>query len=326
MIINSIEEINKYLRANSTLQPESILPFVPDAVEQYLKPYAGEQLVLDVTAYADDGVPSDEFLALDEAVRDNLLWHCQAIVARFAFFLGAPSLDLQITESGFAVISNTNLAPASKDRVQNFINSVEKLGWTSIEMFLKFLDEKKIFIEDYHAAFPITAYGDEYDLFINSALEFDKYFKIEKSRLFYQKVQPVIQTVEQLRIEPAISSDLCEAMKAEISANELLPRTSAILPLIRKAVVHFTVAEDLYSFFPKILLEYKYTELWKAFVHDEKLKYLGIAEKYLSMVKNYILANVDDYPEYVASDIYEDVTERVNIYENTEDDKFYTFQ
>jgi len=326
MIINSIEEINKFLRANSTLQPESIIPFVPDAIEQYLRPYAGDQLISDVEALADDGTPSNEFLELTEEIQNALLWHCQAIVARFAFFLGAPSLDLQITESGFGVVSNSNLAPASKDRVKAFIDSVEKLGWTSIENFLKFLDEYKELLGDYHAAYNIPAYGAEYDLFINSALEFDRHFKIDKSRLFYQKIQPVVQMVEQLKIEPVISKELCEAMKAEVSGGSVLQRTRTILPYIKKAVIYFTVAEDLFSFFPKSLIEFKYTELWKAFVQDEKVKYMAIGEKYLSMVKNVIVQNPDDYPEYVSSAVYEDITSRQNIYETNETDKFYTFQ
>lgn len=326
MIIDSIETVNKYLRTNSTLQLESIQPFIQDAIDQYLKPYAGEQLVNDVSAYASDEQPSNEFLALSENNQNVLLWHSQAIVSRFAFFLGAPSLDLQITESGFAVTSNNILAPASKDRVQNFINSIEKLGWTSIEMFLKFLDEHKASLSAYHEVYPITAYGNEYDLFVNSALDFDKYFKIEKSRLFFQKVQPVIQTAEQLYIEPALSVDLCETFKQEVKDGSILPRTRAILPLIKKAVIYFTVSEDLYSFFPKIMLEHTYTELWKAFVYDEKKKYMELGKMYISLAKNYILDHKDDYPEFVTSSVYEDVTGRINIYENNETDKFYTFQ
>lgn len=51
--------------------------------------------------------------------KEDLVGQLKRIVALDAFYRAVPSLDLVLTPNGFGVVSNQNVAPASKERVAN---------------------------------------------------------------------------------------------------------------------------------------------------------------------------------------------------------------
>lgn len=51
--------------------------------------------------------------------KEDLIEQLKRIVALDAFYRAVPSLDLVLTPNGFGVVSNQNVAPASKERVAN---------------------------------------------------------------------------------------------------------------------------------------------------------------------------------------------------------------
>lgn len=81
--------------------------------------------------------------AVAEAVANNpdspILNPLSAIVAHQALADAIPSLDLVQTVNGFAVVSNQNLAPASKERVERLIASQEAQRDASINALLPLL-------------------------------------------------------------------------------------------------------------------------------------------------------------------------------------------
>ena len=50
-----------------------------------------------------------------------------------------PSLDLVLTPNGFGIVSNQNVAPASRDRVVRLVNSLEASRDIAIEQMLQYL-------------------------------------------------------------------------------------------------------------------------------------------------------------------------------------------
>lgn len=56
--------------------------------------------------------------------RDARFVNVAMVVVSHAFALAIPSLDLVLTPNGFGVVSNNNVAPASKERVERLINSL----------------------------------------------------------------------------------------------------------------------------------------------------------------------------------------------------------
>lgn len=61
---------------------------------------------------------------------------CCRIVANEAFRSAIPSLDLILTPNGFGIVSNSNVIPASRDRVERLMDSLEATRDQAIEQLL----------------------------------------------------------------------------------------------------------------------------------------------------------------------------------------------
>ena len=64
---------------------------------------------------------------------------CCSIVANEAFRSAIPSLDLILTPNGFGIVSNSNVIPASKERVERLMDSLEATRDQAIEKLLTLL-------------------------------------------------------------------------------------------------------------------------------------------------------------------------------------------
>lgn len=75
----------------------------------------------------------EDIAGSEMGVIHNLL--CQAIVYD-AFHNAVPSLDLVLTPNGFGIVSNSNIAPASKERVERLMESLINMRDKAIESLL----------------------------------------------------------------------------------------------------------------------------------------------------------------------------------------------
>ena len=87
---------------------DKLSPYL-DVAESWLIENVTGQTVLDKIADGD---------------RDTRFVNVAMIVVSHAFAMAIPSLDLVLTPNGFGIVSNTNVAPASKERVERLINSL----------------------------------------------------------------------------------------------------------------------------------------------------------------------------------------------------------
>ena len=55
-----------------------------------------------------------------------LLHYCRIITAAEAMLHAVPQLDLILTPNGFGIVSNQNVIPASKERIERLLLSLEK--------------------------------------------------------------------------------------------------------------------------------------------------------------------------------------------------------
>ena len=119
-------------------QLHSLIPHVMATVEgepthlETLAPYieqAESWLAMNFTSAA--------FLESIAAQDDTQMKYlCCRIVANEAFRSAIPSLDLILTPNGFGIVSNTNIVPASKDRVERLMDSLEASRDAAVEQLL----------------------------------------------------------------------------------------------------------------------------------------------------------------------------------------------
>jgi hypothetical protein len=292
-LIKESSEIQKYVRVAGTFKASSFLPFVVPA-QKKLIPYTGSTLLESLDNWYNSEKPETN------DAYEALLPYVQDAIAKFTLSLAAPSVDTILTESGFAVVSNQNLAPASDKRVKSFIDSMDQLGWACVESLLQFLEANK---SDYDEWTESDAYTEYYNNFITTAVDFDKIIRIDQSRLRFMQMKPSMDNVEILRIDPVISKAMADDIKAEIKeGNELSEEYLAIHTNIKRAVAYYTMFEE---------------------TKDKKYEEKGDA--FLAEVKKTIDANPDNYTLYASSDCYDSEKTSYNNFENKEENKLFSF-
>lgn len=72
---------------------------------------------------------------------NKLLYYARMAVVAEAMLHAVPQLDLVLTPNGFGVVSNTNIAPASKERVERLLLSLEKMRDDTLAVLLPLLTQ-----------------------------------------------------------------------------------------------------------------------------------------------------------------------------------------
>ena len=73
---------------------------------------------------------------INEVDTDPVRMLVERIIITHAFFKAVPALDLVLTPNGFGIVSNTNVAPASNERVERLIGALEGQRDNAIEQLL----------------------------------------------------------------------------------------------------------------------------------------------------------------------------------------------
>ena len=70
---------------------------------------------------------------------NKLLHHARIAEVAEAMLHAIPQLDLVLTPNGFGIVSNSNVAPASKERVERLLASLEKMRDDTLQVLLPLL-------------------------------------------------------------------------------------------------------------------------------------------------------------------------------------------
>lgn len=106
MLVNGYNEMKPFLPAINMKGTPTVFNDALDVAQQaFVEDFIGT----DMEALLEQRLPADA----------KLLKMCQRVIAVEAFLNSIPEMDLILTDSGFGVVSNQDIAPASKDRVSN---------------------------------------------------------------------------------------------------------------------------------------------------------------------------------------------------------------
>ncbi len=202
---------------------------------------------------------------------DELLYLCEAVVARKAYMEGIPSFDLAETSSGFVVSRNEQQAPASPERVQKLRESIALRLTDSIERLLQYLEQHP----DYHDQWKGSpVYAMLTDTFIHTLTEFRRYAPFPGSRMEYIDAKPRMLEVIRLRIEPVISRELSDEIIEQLRDDDLSQANSRIIGDLKFAYANYVAGQT------------------------EK------ANTFLYKVRGRLNAQAEDYPAWESSAVY----------------------
>ena len=125
----------------------TLLSYIPNT----LKAVAGEQSLFDKIQYQllqseqwlTDTFVSSKTMSRIKSYSDStpLLHHCRMALAADAMLHAVPQLDLILTPNGFGIVSTSNIAPASKERIERLLASLEKLRDDALAVILTMLPD-----------------------------------------------------------------------------------------------------------------------------------------------------------------------------------------
>ena len=75
------------------------------------------------------------------------------VVVNHALLAAIPTLDLVLTPNGFGIVSNQNVAPASKERVDRLLDSLERDRDSAIDQLLRRLPQASKWLQSEQCAF-----------------------------------------------------------------------------------------------------------------------------------------------------------------------------
>ena len=185
----------------------------------------------------------DVFDKLTDAGNDDILALAQTVVANKAYLEGIPFLDLIETETGFGVVNNGNIAPASKERVESLRKHLDKAISDASEDLIIYLEENSDWHTDWKSS---PAYSLVSGCLLRSLTVFNQYAPFAGNRREFVKVIPVMVRIQKLVIEPAVSSELLAALIDGINADNLSANMKTVVEILRYALALFTVTDRQY--------------------------------------------------------------------------------
>ena len=84
---------------------------------------------------------------------NKLLHHARMAEVAEAMFHAIPQLDLVLTPNGFGIVSNSNVAPASKERVERLLASLEKMRDDTLQVLLPMLTADAAWADTAHCQY-----------------------------------------------------------------------------------------------------------------------------------------------------------------------------
>lgn len=103
---------------------EKLYPYLETAEQWAIDNFVPEDIFNEI-ASADSSTPNERFR-----------YPLEKLVACHAYMTAIPSLDLVLTPNGFGIVSNQNIVPASRERVDALITSLESQRDAAIEALI----------------------------------------------------------------------------------------------------------------------------------------------------------------------------------------------
>lgn len=194
----------------------------------------------------------------------------QLLVVHDAFARAIPNLDLILTPNGFGIVSNTNIAPASKDRVERLIDSILDNRDDDISLLLDELPKIEGWIS--------TSQGEYFTATLFTTLSITRTLpKPDNYRTrwdYYQFLHEKLVVIEKEIADKYVSPELISALRTE--------QFSLAAASLRKKIIPSLKALEL------LLL--RNPEEYRKICHNELTMIVDIIRKY-----------PDDFPEWHSS-------------------------
>jgi len=125
LLIQSIDELRKYVKINTSKNFDTYRMFVADAQDRYIVPYFGSELV--------SSLVNDD----DDLLREYL---CRAL-GPFSLALATDEFSISFGETGHTVLRTDKEAPASDAKIERAEESLYERAWANLDKALDYMQK-----------------------------------------------------------------------------------------------------------------------------------------------------------------------------------------
>lgn len=255
-MIVTIQEYQSYLpNTDDFFDPNKMAAFEIRALYKYFPKYIGDNLTASI-----------------EGVNPNagLLAKVKPALACLAVLESIPFVDLVATNNGFAIVSNQNLAPASRERVQALRDGCLVAANAYFDRLLAYLESNQSTFTTWNKSCVNTG------SLLPGVTEFIAATKQHIDRHSFVDMIPIISAIEKTVFKNELSAEFLTELVAGSD--------TAVKPVLRQALAFKALA--------KSLMDPKDGEIVKA------NRYSGLGAQYMSNALAYLVANLDTYTTY----------------------------
>ena len=258
---------------------DKLTPFLDIAEEWVAHTFTSESTFSTIAGYADANI---------------IKTYAAKVVVCEAFKNAVPSLDLILTPNGFGIVSNSNIAPASKERVYRLIDSLEAERDNAIRLLLSSLPDEPSWMT--------TTQCEYFSATMFPNLDICDYLGVAHQQ--WKKYQEVRATL--LEIEQHIATQFLGQEQLDIFRKEAMSPSST--SSLMKTVIRSLQAAEV--------------QMLKATLSPTAPS-ACIPPSALVSIVNCIRSHPTEFPQWHASPIAE--LYKPGIYENKKNDKGYWF-
>jgi hypothetical protein len=220
---------------SKTVKVESLLPFIDQAISDYIMPKIGADTIQELTA-ATSGISK---------VAQGLM---KSAVAWFAIFEYSTIGNVQFTEGGIMRSESDSFKSAFRYQETAYRRSALKNAWSNLEQLLQLLLDKPTDFEAYHASF-------EKELntvhLLNFTTDFARAQCRTPERYTYEALLPYIADVETFCVTDFLGLTLFERLRNKqysIVTDLMIPEDIAVLKQERQLTAYLRkgIAEMVY--------------------------------------------------------------------------------
>lgn len=175
---------------------------------------------------AENFTSSEILLAIAEEEGTPLKELCTRIVITESFRAAIPSLDVILTPNGFGIVNNTNVVPASHDRVERLILSLESSRDEMLISLLRLLPVHEAWLTRKQAAYFSST------LFPNISMCREIGIR-EHLWQEYQALVPQLQNIERVLAETYFSE-----AQMQVFRQVAMVWSHATLPIVRSVIIN----------------------------------------------------------------------------------------
>lgn len=168
--------------------------------------------------------------------QEELIESCRKVICLDAYQRAIPFLDLVQTANGFGVVSDSNLAPASRDRVDRLVRETIVQRDNEVETLMDYLEDTTVLHDAWKGS---KAYSVLSNCLIMTARELRRLCSWEGTRRDFLKLKPVLTLRMYNELGRWVGRAYIDELVEQQRDGDLTPENAIVLDILKISLVNF---------------------------------------------------------------------------------------